>query len=172
MVHQAGGIVEIDSRLGSGTTVRMVIPIAEPIPAAEGAIASEDAEATVSGLTRILVIDHDAGVRRFLVESLESLGYLAMEAGDGADGIAAIDSFHPDAVIVDYAMPGMTGAEVARLARAKRPDLPIIFATGYSESDVIEAAVGKEAVVLHKPFKVGDLAAALRGALAAKIGTD
>ena len=67
MVHQAGGIVEIDSRLGSGTTVRMVIPIAEPIPAAEGAIASEDAEATVSGLTRILVIDHDAGVRRFLV---------------------------------------------------------------------------------------------------------
>jgi CheY-like chemotaxis protein len=68
-------------------------------------------------------------------------------------------------MIVDFAMPGMNGAEVASLARQRRLELPILIASGYADTDAIERAIGKDAPVLRKPFRVGDLQAALEEAL-------
>lgn len=72
----------------------------------------------------------------------------------------------PDAMIVDFAMPGMNGAEVVRKAQQQRPDLPIILASGYSETTAVEAAMGEHARLLHKPFKVHELQSALHQVLA------
>ena len=165
MVNQAGGSVEIESRLGAGTTVRMSIPVAGD-PAAEtvGESFASPAAAEAVAAT-VLVIDDDDDVRSFLVESLGSLGYRAVATESGPAGIAALDEVSPDVVIVDYAMPAMTGAQVAREIASRRPGVPIIFATGFSETDAIETAVGKGATLLRKPFRVDTLAATLRDAL-------
>ena len=76
-----------------------------------------------------------------------------------------LDRICPDALIVDFAMPGMDGAEVAREARALRPDLPIIFASGYSETAAIKAVMRDRSRLLQKPFNVRELQAALQDLL-------
>lgn len=70
----------------------------------------------------------------------------------------------PDLVLLDYAMPGLNGAEVAQAVRSRRPDLPVIFVTGYADQAAMKAAAA-DAPILQKPFRVADLAATLRGCL-------
>ena len=164
IARQGGGTARIHSLPGEGTVVRLLLrrtePPARPLPGAAPAAAGAAEAASV------LVVDDDAGVRRFLVDSLEALGYRVEEAADGPSGLAALDGAEPDVLLVDFAMPGMNGAEVAREARARRPDLPVVFATGYSDTQMIEDVAGPGAAVLRKPFGVDDLQAALAAALA------
>jgi len=91
---------------------------------------------------------------------LASEGFLVRSASDGPSGLAQLEAETPDAVVLDYAMPGMTGAEVARRAQATHPHLPIVFLSGYADSlalDQIEAAA-----VLRKPIAIADLSRAVR----------
>ncbi len=159
IARQAGGAVRIESREGSGTTIRLLLPRTEalprPIPAAE---APDGATAPSAS---ILVVDDDPGVRGILAETLDSLGYRVVAAADGGAGLAALDAAMPDLMIVDFAMPGMNGAELARAARARRSDLPIVFVSGYADTEAIERVAGAEAVVIRKPFRVDDLQAVL-----------
>ena len=90
-------------------------------------------------------------------DALRSLGYSPVEAEDGNSGIAALERERPDVLILDYAMPGMTGAEVAREARIRGHDLPIVFSTGFAETAAIETVLGRNAPVLRKPFRIRDL---------------
>ena len=113
----------------------------------------------------VLVIDDDPDIRQFLVESFETLGYRIEAFEDGKTGLEALDRVKPDIVGLDFAMPGMNGAEVARLARQRRPDLPIVFASGYSDTAVIEGVPGPAATVLRKPFRIAELQAAVADAL-------
>jgi len=110
------------------------------------------------------VVDDDPDVRRFLVEFLRSSGYRVAEAADGPTGLTLLDREVPDLLILDFAMPGMTGAEVAAEARRSCPDLPIIFISGYSDTVALERAIG-EVPLLRKPFRPGELVAALERAL-------
>jgi CheY-like chemotaxis protein len=112
----------------------------------------------------ILVIDDDPDVRRFLADTLDSLGFAVVQAEDGPAGLAAFARHPPDLVILDYAMPGMTGAEVAQSVRAHTKDLPILFATGYADTKALDH-VAEDAMVLRKPFGVDELHRAVRGAL-------
>jgi CheY-like chemotaxis protein len=73
--------------------------------------------------------------------------------------LAALAAGSPDLMLVDFAMPGMNGAEVARAARERRPDLPIVFASGYADTAAIESVAGHNAPILRKPFRVDDLQA-------------
>jgi CheY-like chemotaxis protein len=113
-------------------------------------------------------VDDDADVRRFLVDSLDALGYRAVAAADGPAGLAALDRAAPDALILDFAMPGMNGAELAAAMRARRPGLPIVFATGYAETQAIEALAGKETPVLRKPFGIDELQTVLASVFAGR----
>lgn len=113
----------------------------------------------------VLVVDDDPDIRRFLADSLDALGYRFLQAENGPAGLKALDENRPDIILVDYAMPGMTGAEVARVARQKRPDLPIVFASGYADTAAIEAVACPEAIKLRKPFRLDELQAALGAAL-------
>ncbi|HYD99665.1 MAG TPA: PAS domain S-box protein [Alphaproteobacteria bacterium] len=165
IARQAGGTARIESRPGAGTTVRVFLPRieAEAPPDAE---AAADAQAA-AGAATILVVDDDPDIRRVLVDSLDMLGYRVVEAADGPSGLAALDSAPPDLLMVDFAMPGMNGAEVARAARARHPGLPIVFASGYADTAAIEAAAGPDAPVLRKPFRIDELQAVLAAALGA-----
>jgi CheY-like chemotaxis protein len=94
-----------------------------------------------------------------------TLGFRVILAEDGESGQLALETSHPEVLLLDFAMPGMSGVEVADRVRIRRPKLPIVFASGYSETAAIEKAVGPAAVLLRKPVRV-DLEAALRAAVA------
>jgi CheY-like chemotaxis protein len=107
------------------------------------------------------VIDDDDDVRAFLIASLEGLGHDVIAAENGEEGLARLREGRPDLALIDYAMPGLHGADVARAAREIAPDLPIVFVTGYAESEQLEAALGSDVPVLRKPFSIADLATAV-----------
>ena len=161
ITRQSGGGLRIESAPGEGTRVHLFLPAAEPEEShtademeAERPERHGDHEAAT-----ILVVDDDRDVRAFLSAALESMGHRVLVARDGAEGLARIKTGPPDLVLLDYAMPVMHGAEVARSARADYPNLPIVFVTGYADTGQLEAALGREAPLLRKPFTVAQLAA-------------
>jgi CheY-like chemotaxis protein len=169
MARQGGGTVRIDSRPGLGTTVTIYLKRTRAEAVEVGASAHPERLAVIAA-AKILVVDDDADVRRVLVESVESLGHQVVEADCGPTALERLSADRFDLLIVDFAMPGMTGAEVAEAARADRSDLPILFVSGYSDTDAIERVAGKQASILRKPFLMNDLQAALSKALASKGG--
>jgi DNA-binding response OmpR family regulator len=112
----------------------------------------------------VLVVDDDPDVRGFVVASLEDLGYEVAEAADGETALTEFRREAPDLVVLDYLMPGMSGADVAREIRSARPDQAILFVSGYSETDAIRSAA-PGATLLAKPFRTEALAASVRKAL-------
>lgn len=154
-MKQAGGSAWIESTPGIGTAVHLYLSTVESEISTvkdERDIISKEPESRT-----VLVIDDDAGVLQFLTDSLELLGYSVLQAEDGYAGIAAFDRSLPDIVIVDYAMPGMTGAEVARQIQTRSHAVPIVFITGYSDTSMIEAVAGPDSFVLRKPFQIVEL---------------
>ena len=154
----------IVSETGKGTTVHLFFRQAE---SADLDSATGSTSKRVSNKQRsasVLIIDDDPDVREFVVGSLADMGYSVREAGDGPSGLKAFSAEHPDLVILDYAMPGMTGGEVAAHILAERPGQPILFISGYSESDAIRRAA-PEALMLAKPFRPDALDAAIREAI-------
>ena len=114
----------------------------------------------------VLLMDDDSAVREVTAGMLQDLGYRVHEAGSGGAALDLLDHENAiDLLLVDFAMPGMNGAEVAREVHARRPGLPVLFVTGYADTEAL-AAVGDDAI-LRKPFAEKDLAVRLRSALRA-----
>ncbi|HEY7901545.1 MAG TPA: response regulator [Caulobacteraceae bacterium] len=163
-VRQAGGAVRIDSQPGEGARISLILrrafPLGDAGPEAPPEPPPQAASATV------LVIDDDAGVRDFLIGSLEALGFRAVLAESGLRALELLDAANPDVILLDYAMPGLNGAQIANDIRGRRPGIPIVFATGYAETAAIEAINGAGGPILRKPFSVDQLEIALSRALA------
>jgi CheY-like chemotaxis protein len=167
IVQQSGGTLRIESEPGRGTAVHLLIPNAPP-PEASEPVAAEARRApeAAPGGARILVVDDDEDVRAFLVGSLQGLGYVVAQAASGEEGLERLREQRPDLAMIDYAMPNMHGADAARAALEIAPGLPILFVTGYAESDKLDEALGPGAPVLRKPFSLAELAAAVAQNLA------
>jgi CheY-like chemotaxis protein len=103
-----------------------------------------------------------------LAGALTNLGYQVEEAADGSSALRLLDTSRPDVVVVDFAMPGLNGAEVARKARERWPGLPVVLASGYADTAAIERSMGKDFKLLRKPFRIDELLEAV--SLAAKSG--
>jgi CheY-like chemotaxis protein len=168
MARQSGGTARLESIPGEGTSIKMLFRVADnavPHDAAEKAdevgAANSDAPASV------LVIDDDPDVRQFIVATLEDQGYRVREAADGAHGLKEAAREKPDLVILDFIMPGLSGAEVANRLLAKRADQAILFVSGYSETEAVRR-VAPNAPLLSKPFRAETLDRAVRGALASQ----
>lgn len=115
----------------------------------------------------ILVVDDDPLVRATIVRALAELGYQTGEAADGEAALAALRAAErPLLVILDYVMPGMDGADVAREIAGFAPDLPVIFSTGHAALRTLRAAAGEDATVLEKPFTLDELDTLVRERLA------
>ena len=162
--RQSGGLAFIRSELGKGTTVEMYFPCADGIQEDLAEPLAEVPAPRGEKSHRILVIEDDADVRRVIVECLGVIGYSVTEAANGTDGLEAILRDRPDLVVVDYAMPDITGAEVISRAREVLPELPVILATGYADMAAVERLAGKP-LVLRKPFDINSLGAAVAAAL-------
>jgi signal transduction histidine kinase/CheY-like chemotaxis protein len=168
VARESGGSLTIDSEPGRGTTVRIMLPAGAP------PLVRTDAEAppstTVPGAqsrepTRVLVVDDDKLVRRFIAESLRSLQYHVTEAESGAQALATMERERFDLLVVDFAMPGMNGADAARAAQERQPGIKVLMVSGYADSSVVEAALGT-ARQLRKPFDLAELGAAVADTLA------
>jgi len=131
-------------------------------PTGEGTSAAPPAP-EAAGERLILVVDDDIDVRLVLVELLQSLGYQVIEASDGAAALAAM-ARNPDLAIVDCELAGEHGTEVAGRLLDGRPEMPIIFATGYSEPRAIDPRL-TAAPFLRKPFRIAELAHTVTTAL-------
>ena len=131
---------------------------------APGTVA-EEAESAERGPASILVIDDDPDVRDFIVTTLEEQGYRVRQASDGERGLKEAARAAPDLVILDFVMPGLSGSEVANRLLAKRPGQPILFVSGYSETEAVRG-VAPNAPLLAKPFRAEALNKAVRSALA------
>ena len=165
MARQSGGAARIESSPGKGTAVKLLFRIAEAA-ANEVTTGIEEPVGTAVPLAplSVLVIDDDPDVRGFIVNSLEEQGYRVREASDGREGLAAMERETPDLVVLDFIMPGLSGADVARQIRSKRADQPILFVSGYSETEAVKR-IAPDAPLLAKPFRAEALQKAVRGAL-------
>ena len=162
--HQSGGEVGIESELGKGTTVSLYLPrtaAAAPVrlhPQAAGG----ESEPTVPG-ARILLVEDDQRVRAATVDALEDLDYRPIACSGGAEAIELFDAQEFDLVISDVIMPEMTGPELIRILKARKPEIAVLFVTGYVGEGESEDLIGYE--LLRKPFTVGALASAVAAAL-------
>jgi PAS domain S-box-containing protein len=168
MARQSGGVARIESRLGEGTTVRLLFrqatdEIGEQARAAAGDEGQPEAARKPAS---VLVIDDDPDVRGFIVATLEEQGYSVREAADGPSGLVEVERTTPDLVILDFIMPGLSGAEVASRILSDTPDQTILFVSGYSETEAVKR-VAPDAPLLAKPFRAEALNKAVRGALSA-----
>ena len=162
--RQTGGGARIETVPGKGTTVSIFLPKADEAPRAPAR--GQTAAATERALprSRVLVVDDETAVRQGAVAWLEVMGLDPMEAADGRSALLVSDSQKPDLVLLDFVMPGMNGAEVAKRLRDRWPDVPVVFMTGYASADELDA-LGSNAVVLRKPYGYDDLYRAVAEAL-------
>jgi signal transduction histidine kinase len=162
---QSGGGVCIESRLGAGTSVHIYLPRAEARLAAGAAAPARIAAAQAHRGLTVLLIDDDNAVREVTRAILDELGYRVLEAGSGGAALDLIEREPQiDLLIADFAMPGMNGAELARLAQAKRPTLPVLFVTGFADRTALAGV--SEARIVSKPFVDEELAHKVRLVLA------
>jgi signal transduction histidine kinase len=163
VAKQSGGGVRIDSTPGAGASVRVFLPRAAGAALPETAAPSAEIMPPARDFN-VLLVDDDSAVREVTAGILHDLGYRVVEAGSGGAALDLLDHQSKiDVLLVDFAMPGMNGAEVAREVHARRPDLPVLFVTGYADTDAL-AAAGDDGI-LRKPFMEKDLAAKLRTVL-------
>jgi PAS domain S-box-containing protein len=162
---QSGGGVSIETAPGEGTVVKVYLPGAPPAEAEEDEAPGPCREPTRGGggpgraarPAHILLVDDDDAVREVTASALRDLGHTVLEASGGP---AALDILNRpgariDLLVVDFAMPLMNGAEVARGAQTARPGLPVLFITGYADLSAL-AGTGEDRIV-QKPFREGEL---------------
>jgi PAS domain S-box-containing protein len=162
---QSGGRSEIDSKAGEGTVLRLYLPRTdkEATPPAEAAPAARRGD----GRTVLLVEDNDH-VRAFAEHLLADLGYDVLTAESAGEALALLEGRSVDVVFSDIVMPEMSGLDLARLLRTRRPELPVVLATGYSEETVRGDAAAFD--ILSKPYGADTLGEALSRALATPTG--
>jgi CheY-like chemotaxis protein len=164
MVHgflnQSGGGVRLTTRENSGTTIDLFLPAADSLEVAEAAPAQPVAGRTNVNKT-VLVVEDEALVRMLIVDVLDELGYQVLEARDANEAMPALSSGKPiDLLLTDVGLPGLNGRQLAEVARQHRPDLRVLFLTGYAEHATRRSEfLGPGMDMMVKPFEVDELGA-------------
>ncbi|HUG46223.1 MAG TPA: PAS domain-containing protein [Sphingomicrobium sp.] len=164
MARQSGGTARIDTAPGKGTTIKLYFKAAEAIPDDFAVDKFEECEAGGKDGASILVIDDDPDVRGFVAEALADQGFRVRECADGHSGLAEFAKDRPDLVVLDFVMPAMSGAEVAKRILEDQPGQKILFVSGYSETEAIRR-IAPNSPLLSKPFRSDALCRAARMAL-------
>ena len=162
IVSQAGGTIAIESVLGEGTTVHVVLPVSDELPSDQNALRSPSHR---GGDETILVVDDDAPVRGVTAAALRRQGYRVIEAesGAGAIGRSRAEAGRIHLLVTDVVMPGMTGPALAAHLAAERPDMRVLFVSGYAEGSITEHGVLPDGLtLLQKPYDIGELAQRVR----------
>jgi signal transduction histidine kinase/CheY-like chemotaxis protein len=173
IVRGHGGAILVDSVVGRGSAIRVLFPARDE--AREGDVASRPylpAEpVTGEGSGVILVVEDDAAVRELCRQYLDEIGHECLVAASGEEALALFESAADRivAVLLDLSMPGMDGVATFHQLTRRRPDLKVLMMSGFSESDAARRFPGAKPVAfLHKPFRLADLSAKVRGLFAAR----
>jgi CheY-like chemotaxis protein len=167
IVKQSGGDIAVESEAGRGTMFRIYLPSTEEVQAAATTPARREAP---PGSELVLLVEDEPEVRALATEYLERAGYTVLGAGHPADALAlAQGSRAPiDVVVTDVVMPGMTGRVLVERLRAARPDIAVLYMSGYTDGTTDhEGLLEPTTVFLPKPFTAQLLLAKVREALAA-----
>ncbi|PKR55961.1 hybrid sensor histidine kinase/response regulator [Thalassospira marina] len=171
IVKQTGGFISVDSEMGVGTTFTIYLPryeiTAEELAASQ-AVAEETPSRDLTGSGAILLVEDEDAVRTFGARALRGKGYDVLEASNGENALEVLEKTDKtiDLVISDVVMPGMDGPTLIRQLREERPDLKVIFISGYAE-DTYRDELDEENGVhfLPKPFSLKDLATKVKEVL-------
>jgi signal transduction histidine kinase/CheY-like chemotaxis protein len=165
-VQQSGGHIHLRSEVGQGTTVTIYLP--RHLGAVDGAEIDTVAGLPARGTAVVLVIEDELPIRMVIADVLSDLGYTVLQAGDGGSALKILEGGTLiDLLITDVGLPGGTnGRQLADTARQRRPDLKVLFITGYAESAVVRNGLVEEGTqVMTKPFALEALAAKIQGIL-------
>ncbi|WP_406857708.1 ATP-binding protein [Alsobacter sp. KACC 23698] len=166
-VKQSGATVKIHSRRAQGTTVKIYLPRLLGADREAGGHVTPDLPPLGEQTETILVVEDEETVRQFSVEALGELGYLVIEADGAAAALRQLEA-HPETVLLftDIVMPGMNGAKLAEEALSSRPELKVLFTTGYTRNAVVHHGALESGVhLLGKPYSLDELAAKVRAIL-------
>ncbi|MFK4511461.1 PAS domain S-box protein [Bradyrhizobium daqingense] len=166
-IKQSAGHIKIYSEEGHGTTIKMYLPPGKtPTAVGEGVTA-----ATIEGgRETILVVEDDRLVRDYVLAQLHSLGYVTLQAANAAEALAIVAADKPfDLLFTDVIMPGkMNGRQLADELMKTRPDLKVVYTSGYTENAIIHhGRLDSGVLLLAKPYRKSDLARIIRRALQA-----
>jgi len=166
-VRQSGGHAKIYSEPGQGTAVKLYLP--RYVGTAEAAVAPPSAAELPRARPGelVLVVEDEEQVRRMSLDALDELGYPVLQAANGEEAIEIIRARDDIRLLfTDVVMPGLNGRELADQARTFRPDLPVLFTTGYTRNAVVHnGVVDSDVFFIPKPFTVEQLALKLRAVL-------
>ena len=159
---QSGGGVSIDTAENAGTTINVYLPSIAQTATPVISMSDMPGNADADDLHRtILLVDDDPDVRSVTSMMLSSLGYSVVEAENGDEALKKIDPAI-DLVLTDFAMPNMTGAELAEIVKREHPELPIMFITGFADIDILDV---DQQLIVQKPYKEEELARKLANVL-------
>jgi two-component system, cell cycle sensor histidine kinase and response regulator CckA len=165
IVKQSGGQIEVESELDRGTRFEILLPSVEAPPAAaETTVAA----ATPKGHETVLLVEDEAPLRKLARLALERQGYRVLAAGNAVEAVELVagEGVVLDLLVSDMVMPGMNGIELAEALREQRPNLRVLFISGYVDDALLRRGlVADESRFLQKPFKLVDLVARVRAIL-------
>lgn len=159
--RQSNGHIALDTAPGRGTSISLSLPRHDSV--AEAVQASPASRITATGGT-VLVVEDEPVVRGIIVEMLHDQGYVTREAADGAEGLRILQLDKPvDLLLTDIGLPGMNGRQLADQARELRPDLKILFMTGYADNAANAKGFLQPGMdMITKPFDLGHLSRRVR----------
>jgi PAS domain S-box-containing protein len=161
--RQSEGHAVITSEVGRGTTVALYLPRHDGPPAVEDSVPTAAATPLAGSGETVLVVEDEPAVRSLIVDVLRDLGYRALEANDGPAGLAALRaSARIDLLVTDVGLPGLNGRQLADAAREHRPDLKVLFITGYAENAAMAGFLAPGMQMITKPFPIELLARRIR----------
>jgi len=166
IVKQSGGYIFAHSELGRGTTFRIYLPRVED--PAEHTGPARSAQVAVGGSETVLLVEDEESVRHLVRETLASKGYKVIEAENGEAGLQAAEAHEGtiDLLITDVVMPGISGRELAHRVTASRPEIKVLYLSGYTEDAIIhEGVLEPGAAFLQKPFTLQVLSRKVRDVL-------
>jgi CheY-like chemotaxis protein len=160
---QSGGGIRLDTRLHEGTAIYIYLPRSQEEGQRKTRSEASGISNHFSGST-ILLVDDDDAVRDVTASMLRDSGYVVVEAGSGGAALEVIQSgIGLDLVLLDFAMPGMNGAELARQVQRRRPGLPFLFVTGFAHQPALNGI--SDAFLVRKPFVDDELGSKIRSIL-------
>lgn len=178
IIKQAGGFIDLESKLGGGTTFMIYLPLAEqeapaaiPVSEVEKVEAKTTPEADAAPVPTgqtILLVEDDPMIRGLVSHTLEAQDYKVLVADDGWEAVQLARKYEGiiNLLFTDVVMPGLGGAELALAVRELHPEIKLLFMSGYSRSQVTEEGVPPDAALLEKPFKPDEVVSVVRGLLA------
>src|SRR5262249_4732614 len=166
IVKQSGGYIFADSAPGRGTAFRIYLPrVPDPT---EHTGSEKHAQSPAGGSETVLLVEDEESVRELVRETLKARGYTVIEAADGMAGLRVANA-HSGTIhilITDVVMPGMSGRELAKQVIKARPDIKVLYLSGYTEDAIIhEGALEAGTAFLQKPFTLHALARKVREVL-------